>query len=105
MITTSTISMPSRITPQQYGQAVLEHVQTGAYPESEEVISAEFPPSALPEVVRLIEQAREDVKVCFDGRFQWLLRVVIDRDYRLLSGKLAGTARRILMAGFHKLSN
>ena len=55
--------MPSRITPQQYGQAVLEHVQTGAYPESEEVVSADFPPSALPEVSKLIEQAREDVKV------------------------------------------
>ena len=62
--TTSTISMPSRITPQQYGQAVLEHVQNGAYPESEEVVSADFPPSALPEVSKLIEQAREDVKVC-----------------------------------------
>ena len=60
--------MPSRITPQQYGQAVLEHVQTGAYPESEEVVSADFPPSALPEVSKLIEQAREDVKVCIYGR-------------------------------------
>ncbi len=67
MITASTISMPSRITPQQYGQAVLEHVQTGVYPESEEVISADFPPSALPEVSKLIEQAREDVKVCIYG--------------------------------------
>ena len=56
--------MPSRITPQQYGQAVLEHVQTGAYPESEEIVSADFPSSALPEVSKLIEQAREDVKVC-----------------------------------------
>ncbi len=64
MITSSTISMPSRITSEQYGQAVLEHVQTGTYPESEEVISADIPPSALPEVSKLIEQAREDVKVC-----------------------------------------
>ena len=56
--------MPSRITPQQYGKAVLDHVQTGAYPESEELISAHLPPSALPEVSKLIEQAREDVKVC-----------------------------------------
>ncbi len=67
MSTASTISMPSRITPQQYGQAVLEHVQTGVYPESEEVISADFPPSALPKVSKLIEQAREDVKVCIYG--------------------------------------
>ncbi len=54
--------MPSQITSQQYGQAVLEHVQSGAYPE-EEVISAQLPSSALPEVLRFIEQAREDVKV------------------------------------------
>ena len=60
--------MPSRITPQQYGQALLEHVQTGAYPESEEIVSADFPPSALPQVSKLIEQAREDVKVCFHYR-------------------------------------
>ena len=55
--------MPSQITPQQYGQAVLEHVQTSAYPESEEVISASLPSSALPEISKLVEQAREDVKV------------------------------------------
>ena len=56
--------MPSRITSQQYGQAVLEHIQAGAYPEDEEIISAELPPSALPEVSRLIERAQGDVKVC-----------------------------------------
>ena len=67
MIIASTTSMPSRITPQQYGQAVLNHVQTGAYPESEEVVSADLPPSALPEISKLIEQAREDVKVCIHG--------------------------------------
>lgn len=55
--------MSSRIDPQQYGQAVLEHVQSGVYPESEQVISAELPPSALPAVSKLIEQASEDVKV------------------------------------------
>lgn len=67
MITASPISMPSPIKPQQCGQAVLEHVQTGAYPESEEVISADLPPSALPEVLKLIEQAQEDVKVRIYG--------------------------------------
>lgn len=68
--------MPSRITPQQYGQAVLDHVQTGAYPESEEVVSANLPPSALPEVSKLLEQAREDVKVCIYGRFTGNTKVV-----------------------------
>jgi len=55
--------MSSRITSQQYGQAVLDHVQNGAYPESEEIISAELPSSALPEVSKLVEQAQEHVKV------------------------------------------
>ena len=55
--------MPSRITPQQYGQAVLEHAQTASYPEDEDVVSAELQPSALPEVSRFIGQAREDVQV------------------------------------------
>jgi hypothetical protein len=62
----STVPMPSQITSQQYGQAVLEHVQNGAYPE-EELISAQLPSSALPEVWKLIEQARKDVKVCLDS--------------------------------------
>lgn len=55
--------MPSQITSQQYGQAVLEHVQDGAYPE-EDVISAQLPSSALPEVSKLIKQASDEVKVC-----------------------------------------
>ncbi len=55
--------MVSRVTPQQYGQAVLEHAQTGTYPEDEDVISAELPPSALPDVSKVIGQAREDVQV------------------------------------------
>lgn len=93
--------MPPRITPQQYGQAVLEHVQTGAYPESEEVISADFPPSALPEVSKLIEQAREDLKV-HSRPFHWHLEAVNNGDRRSISGKPAATAPQISMAGFLK---
>ena len=55
--------MSSRVTAQQYAQALLDHVQNGTFPESEEVVSAELPASALPAVSKLIEQAREDVKV------------------------------------------
>ena len=55
--------MSSKITPQQYAQALLDHVQNGTFPESEEVVSAELPPSALPTVSKLIEEAREDAKV------------------------------------------
>ena len=55
--------MPQLFSDSEYGQAVFGSVQNGAYPESEELISAEFPPSALPGVIKLLEKAREDVKV------------------------------------------
>ena len=57
--------MPSRTSPQQYGEAILDHIRTGAYPDSEGVVSSDLPCSALPGVSKLIEQAREDVKVIF----------------------------------------
>lgn len=55
--------MPSQISERQYGQAVLNSVQNGIYPESEEIVAAEVPPSALPAILKLVDQAREDVKV------------------------------------------
>ena len=56
--------MPSQISHREYAQAVLDSVRSGAFPENEEVISAELPPSAVPTVLKLIEEARNDVKVC-----------------------------------------
>lgn len=55
--------MPSQISDRQYGQAVLNSVQSGTYPESEAIVAAELPPSALPTILKLVDQAREDVKV------------------------------------------
>ncbi|KZF24728.1 centromere/kinetochore protein Zw10 [Xylona heveae TC161] len=46
----------------QLGQAVLESVRDGSYPDSEAVISAELPTSALPVIIDLLETARQDVK-------------------------------------------
>lgn len=59
--------MPSHISDHQYGQAVLNSVQSGTYPDSEEIIAAEVPPSALPTILKLVDQAREDVKVRWGG--------------------------------------
>ena len=55
--------MPSQILHREYAQAVLESVRSGAIPDSEEVISAELPPSAIPTVLKLIDEACENVKV------------------------------------------
>ena len=94
--------MSSRVTPQQYGQAVLENVQGSAYPESEDVISAELPPSALPEVSKLIEQAREDVKV---GRSLGPLRMPTKPlSSRPLLGETAERVPRTSMVGSRKPS-
>lgn len=60
--------MPSHISDHQYGQAVLNSVQSGTYPDSEEIIAAEVPPSALPTILKLVDQAREDVKVRWGGK-------------------------------------
>lgn len=57
--------MPSAVEDRQLGQAVLDSVQYGSYPESEDVISAEVPPTAIPSILKLLGQAREGVKVCF----------------------------------------
>lgn len=65
--------MPSQISHREYAEAVLNSVGSGAFPESEEVISGVFPPSALP---NLIDEARDDVKVsrpCFGTPYFLLL--------------------------------
>ena len=55
--------MPIKSFDHQLGKAVIDLVQTGAYPESEHVVAAELSPSTLPVASRLIQEAVEDVKV------------------------------------------
>ena len=55
--------MPPLLKHQQLAQAILDHVQSGAYPEAEDIASAELRVSALPDVSKYIEQAHADLKV------------------------------------------
>lgn len=55
--------MPSKLGGQHHGQALFESIQNGSYPESEEVIAADLPPTAISDILKLLRQAREDVKV------------------------------------------
>lgn len=55
--------MPSRSSDDQLSNAILQSVEDGFYPEDEDVVSAELPPSALTSLSELLEQARTDVKV------------------------------------------
>ena len=55
--------MPSPISAHQYGSVVLEHIREGLFPETEDLVSSKLPPSALPEALKIIEQARAELKV------------------------------------------
>lgn len=55
--------MPSQVSDEQLGQAILNSAKDGSYPASEEVISADVPASALPVALQLLRDAREEVKV------------------------------------------
>lgn len=55
--------MPSNLLDRHHGQALLDSIQNGSYPESEEVISANLPSTAIPDILELLKQAREDIKV------------------------------------------
>ncbi|KAL8812710.1 MAG: hypothetical protein Q9223_001054 [Gallowayella weberi] len=54
--------MTSHASSTQLSEAILESVQHGTYPASEEIISATFPPSAFSEALKLLNQARDEVK-------------------------------------------
>ena len=56
--------MPTRIPDNQFSDAVFQAVKDGTYPEDEAVVSAELPASAFNELQVLLEQARDEVKVC-----------------------------------------
>ncbi|KAI9845132.1 MAG: hypothetical protein M1838_001860 [Thelocarpon superellum] len=54
--------MPSLPPETQLAQAVLHFVQDGAYPDSEDIISANLPPTTFSTLLSSLESARKDVK-------------------------------------------
>lgn len=47
----------------QLGDAILQSVQHGAFPQDEQVASASVPATALPKLLETITKAREDTRV------------------------------------------
>ena len=56
--------MPSQVSDQQLGDAILESVDHGAFPQSEDVASAQVSSAALPKLMEMVGRAREEKKVC-----------------------------------------
>ncbi|KAL1793338.1 hypothetical protein ACET3X_008320 [Alternaria dauci] len=54
--------MPSQVSDDQLGDALLQSAEHGAFPQDEQVASATVPPSALPKLLEVVAKAREDTK-------------------------------------------
>ena len=55
--------MPPRVSDEVLSQAIFNSINDGSYPDDEEIVAAELPPSALDKLAELLEQARTEVKV------------------------------------------
>ena len=69
--------MPSQILDRQYGNAILQSVQNGSYPDPEDLISSELPPSTLPGVVDLLDSARKVFEVIIRPFWQKALNILL----------------------------
>ena len=59
--------MPSPATSTELCRAIVDSVQQGRYPDSEDIVSAPLPPSAFSDALKLLDNARDQVKVCSTG--------------------------------------
>lgn len=55
--------MPPHTSDSKLGDAILQCVEHGAFPQDEDVASATVPISSLPELRELVVRAKEDAKV------------------------------------------
>jgi len=55
--------MPSQIPDPELGDAFLQSVQRGSFPQSEDVASAAVSSETLPKLLEAVGKAREDTKV------------------------------------------
>lgn len=56
--------MSSQVSAEKLGDAILQSVEHGAFPQDEHVASASVPSSALPKLIEIVGKAKEDTKVC-----------------------------------------
>jgi hypothetical protein len=55
--------MTSKVSDAELAQALLQSVEHGVYPDTEDLVSADFT-SAIAGALELLDKAAEDVKVC-----------------------------------------
>jgi hypothetical protein len=104
--------MAPQVSDEQLGHAVLESVEHGSFPQSEDVASAEVSSAALPKLLEVMSAAREKTKVCFstknlegkEGKRRKREREVLIQvlQYRMKYGKYPAKHQRTWMAGSRK---
>ena len=55
--------MPPKVSDEQLGDAILESVEHGSFPQDGDVASATVPSTALPKLLEKVGKAREEAKV------------------------------------------
>jgi centromere/kinetochore protein ZW10 len=55
--------MSTQVSAEKLGDAILQSVEHGAFPQDEHVASATVPSSALPKLLEIVGKAKEDTKV------------------------------------------
>ena len=55
--------MPSTVSDEQLGDAILQSAEHGSFPQDGDVASAPVPSRALPKLLEKVGKAREDAKV------------------------------------------
>jgi centromere/kinetochore protein ZW10 len=71
-------AMASQISDKDLGDAIIQSIEHGSFPQDEHVASAPIPATALPKLLEVVGKAREDTKVrwiCIFF-FQQKLRVI-----------------------------
>jgi len=56
--------MSPKVSSTDISKAILQHVEVKAYPDSDELASADLYPAVLPAVIDAIGKERDKVKVC-----------------------------------------
>jgi hypothetical protein len=59
--------MSSQVSAEKLGDAILQSVEHGGFPQDEHVASAAVPSSALPKLLEVVGRAREETKVRVTG--------------------------------------
>jgi hypothetical protein len=59
--------MSTKASRQELASSILEFVESGAYPEADNVVSTELSSAALPVILDVVEKAESDLKVGIHG--------------------------------------